>query len=242
MKNAHINKLTVDATEIDFTERVPITEMMRLFEITAFNHADVLGLDHPNMIKQGSAFWVTTKIKMQIKNEITVGEVLRVKTWTQTPGAIRFIRNGEIRSKSGIKAKIKSEWCCLDYETHKIRKASSINWPEMEMVDTREVNLEFSTLKTDERAQYVYTRTVRATDIDLNFHTNNLKYNFFALDAFSVDELKAMKIKEWEIHFLNESHEGDAIEIYKQKIKNCFVVEGRTQEKPIFRVIISTKK
>lgn len=242
MKNVYLEKLTVDDTQINFNEVVPITEIMRLFEIAAFKHADNIGLDHPTMIKNSNCFWVVSKIKLQIKGEIKSGEKLSVKTWTEAPGNIRFIRNCTIKSKNLLKVKGVSEWCCLDYNTHKIRRADSINYPNLEMKENAKINLQFTNLKPQmENKHYVYTKTVRATDIDLNYHTNNIKYNFIAMDAFSVEELNKFDIKEYEIYFVNESHEGDKIDVYKQTKGKYHIIEGKTQEKTIFRVVIKFK-
>ena len=64
-----------------------------------------------------------------------------------------------------------------------------------------------------------------------------------AMDAFTVEELKSFNIKEYEIYFVNESREGDNIDIYKKKVKNYYYLEGRCSEKTIFKVVIKfTKK
>ena len=84
---------------------------------------------------------------------------------------------------------------------------------------------------------YVYTRVIRSTDIDINNHTNNLKYNFMAMDALSVEDLKSSKIKEYEIYFVNESYEGDKIDVFKKKLKNYIYVEGKILDKTIFRAV-----
>ena len=76
----------------------------------------------------------------------------------------------------------------------------------------------------------------------MNNHTNNLKYSQMAFDVFSVEELKSFVIKEYEIYFVNESHEGDQIHIFKRRIKNVFYIEGKTNEKTVFRVVIKVKQ
>ncbi len=242
MKNEHVEKVQINDTEIDFTEVVPITELMRLIEIAAFNHADNIGLDHASMLKFSNVFWVVTKIKLHIKDDVRAHEKISVKTWTHPPTMIRAIRDAEIKCKNKVKVKSSSEWCCLDYDTHKIRKFSTIKYPDLEMLDNREVNLKPLNFKAEmTEKNYVYTKIVRPTDIDLNMHTNNLKYNYIALDAFTTDEFKEFRITDYEIHFLNESHEGDKIDVYKLKKGRVYVVEGRTQEKPIFRVFLKVK-
>lgn len=243
MKNMYKEKLVVDDTSINFNMSVPITEIMRMLEIATFNHADMIGLDHDNMIKTSNAFWIVSKIKVLLNGELKTGDKVTVKTWTYEPGMIRFDRACELKVGSFIKAKSIAEWCCLDYETRKIRKGSTINFPKLEMVETKKILTNYTNMRLEvDQADYVYTKTIRATDIDVNNHTNNLKYNFMALDSFTVDELKSFSIKEYEIYFVNESHEGDKIDIYRKQEKSYFYIEGKCVDKTIFRVVIKFKK
>ncbi len=242
MKNFRIDKLYVDDTLVNFQSNMPITEIMRLFEVTAFRHSNDIGLDHASMLKNSNVFWVVTKIKVKVLDNIHAGEKLSIKTWIPAPSLIRADRFGQIKCQNKIKAKVLSEWCCLDYDTHKIRKMSTIKYPDIELIDTHECNLKFDNAKAEMTAKnYVYTKTIMSSDIDLNMHTNNLKYNTIAMDAFSVDELKNFDIKEYEIHFICESHEGDKLDVYKQKKGNTYFIEGRNGDTPVFRVILKIR-
>lgn len=243
MKNTHTEKLIVNDTEIDFDLKVPAIELMRLLEIATFNHADEMGLDHDTMIERDNAFWVISKMKMQIKGEIHSQDKLIIKTWTHTPGMIRFNRDCTLKVKNSIKVKATAEWCCLDFETRKLRKASSIKYPKLEMEEKVELDLPYTNLKLEVgEADYIYSRKIRTTDIDINNHTNNLKYNIIAFDALDINELKAIDIKEYEIYFVNESKYGDEIKVYKKKIKDYIYIEGKIEDKTIFRSVIKYKK
>lgn len=243
MKNCFTQKFVIDETQCDALKVVPITELFRLAEICAFTHADMIGLDHDSMENKSGAFWVVSKMKLFLNGAITVGDKVKIKTWTMPPSLIRADRNITIKVGNSTKCKFSTEWCALDMTTHKVRKLSTINYPELEMAETAEIKADYTNLRLPvSEKDYVYTKTIRATDLDLNFHTNNLKYNFIALDAFSMDELKAIKFKEWEIYFVNESHEGDQIEVFKQKQKNCYYIEGKVADKTIFRVVAKFKK
>ena len=243
MKNSLTIKQKIEDTGLDHNLLVPVTEILRLAEIVAFNHADSIGLDHKTMQEKSNAFWVVSKIKVFLKDNITQNEKVTLKTWTATPSMIRCDRFISIKSAGKVKAKIVSEWCCLDYTTRKIRKISSINYPNLEMADSSIIAPNYSNLKLDvDKNDYCYTRVVRSTDIDVNLHTNNLKYNFMALDAFTIEELNGVDFKEYEIYFVNESHLGDNIDIYKRKYKNYYYVEGKVQDKTIFRVVVKFKR
>jgi acyl-ACP thioesterase len=243
MKNWHKEILTTDDTHVDFSASVPVTELLKLFEIATFKHSNEMGLDHVSMQKENNAFWDVTKLKVLNKAPICVNEKIKITTWTHELGTIRAIRDCVIKSANTVKAKFVAEWCCLDFDTRKIRRLSTINYPDLEMEKTDCVETEFSNIREEvDETNFVYSRVVRSTDIDVNNHVNNLKYNFMALDSFSVDELKSFKIVEYEIYFVNESYLNDKIDIYKKKVKNGFYVEGKVEDKTIFKVFMKTKK
>lgn len=243
MKNLYKEKFVVDDTYLNFTNNVPIHDIVRIIERVAFNHANAIGLDHLTMEKRDNAFWVVTKMKIKLISPIRVGETLTLSTWTHTPELVRFKRDGLIKAGNKVRVKSTTEWCCLDMSNHRIRKASTIGYPAMEMVCTDDVKADYTNLKADmTEKDYVYTYTVRSTDIDLNRHTNNTKYNFMAENAFTVEQFSALNIGEWEVYFVNESHEGDNIKIYKRKIKNCYLIEGKIDEKTIFRAVAKLKR
>ena len=242
MKNWLAEKITIDDTHVDHTSCVPITELMKLFEIATFQHSNIMGLDHNSMKKNSNAFWVVTKMKVVSIKPIQVGEKIKVTTWTHELGTARAIRDCVIKSGNTIKAKFKAEWCCLDFNTRKLRRMNTICYPELEMEKVDNVKTEFSNLRVDVKEDdFAYSKIVRSTDIDVNLHTNNLKYNFMVFDAFSVDEIRSLKVKEYEIYFVNESYENDKIDIFKKKIRKTYYVEGRVSDKVIFKTVIKVK-
>lgn len=243
MKNWHKEKFQIDETHVDFSLSVPIYEQIKMFEVATFKHSTIMGLDYESMINKANAFWVVTKMKAICCSPISVGDNISVTTWTHELGTIRALRDCVIRNKNMVKTKFVSEWCCLDSETRKLKRMSLIPYPEMEMEKNKYVKTSFSNVRVEvSQSDYVYTKLIRSTDIDMNNHTNNLKYSQMAFDVFSVEELKSFVIKEYEIYFVNESHEGDQIHIFKKRIKNVFYIEGKTNEKTVFRVVIKVKQ
>lgn len=242
MKNWHSEKIVINDTNVDFSTEVPLTELIKLFQIATFNHSHLIGLDHVSMENNSNAFWIVTKIKVVPYSSVKAGDKVNLTTWTYEPGSVRALRDGVLKHKNSIKAKFVAEWCCLDLETRRPRRISSIRYPDLDMEKTNFLKLEFTNLKEEvDKSNYIYSRVIRSSDIDVNNHTNNLKYNQIALDSFSVDELKAFKIKEYEIYFVNESREGDKIDVFKKKLRNQVYIEGKVENKTIFRVVIKIK-
>ena len=242
MLNSYIEKFKINDTDVDFESKLSVAEIIKYLQVATFNHSNLLGLDHKSMEENSNAFWVVTKLKVLINNDIKSGDEIKVKTWTHPLTTIRANRDFKIKHKNRVMVKATAEWCCLDYNTRKIRKLNSITYPDLEMKATDCNNIDFCNLMQEYGSKdYVYTKQVNSTDIDINNHTNNLKYNIMALDSFSVSELKSFNIKEYEIHFVNESLFGDKIDIYKKKVGTRYFIEGRMDDKTIFRVCVKFK-
>lgn len=243
MKNLHNEKFVVNDTNLDHKMKLSLTEIIRFLQVTTFNHSNDIGLDHKTMQEKSNAFWVITKMKLKINKPIFSGDKIKVSTWTQPLSTIRAIRDFKIKQNNSVVAKAMTEWCCLDYNTRRIRKLNSIVYPDLEMVEKSSSGLEFSKdIVEFKENDYVYTRSIKATDIDINNHTNNLKYNYMALDAFTIDELNSFDIKEYEIHFVNETKLGDEVVVYKKKKGLNYYIEGRKDNLTVFKSIIKTKK
>ena len=243
MKNLHTEKYTTNDVEVDVNERLSVMETLKLMQRVTFAHSSLIGLDHKTMIERDNAFWVITKMKYVCRHPICANQKITLKTWTREPQSVRFIRDLQIKNKNKLMINGLSEWCCLDYETRALRRSNSIKYPNLEMIETKNNNITFTNLKADvDKKDFVYSRSIMSTDIDVNLHTNNLKYTNIALDALTLEELQTKPIKEYEIYFVNETKIGDKIDVYKKKVKGYYYIEGKRGEQTIFRVVIKFAK
>ena len=116
MKNWHTEKFIINDTNVNFDSVVPITELMKLFQIATFNHSQNIQLDHKSMEEKSNAFWVVTKMKLCLKGDIHSQNKVSVTTWTHPLGAVRAFRDCVIKCGNSIKVKGLAEWCCLDLD------------------------------------------------------------------------------------------------------------------------------
>ena len=61
------------------------------------------------------------------------------------------------------------------------------------------------------------THVVRASDIDVGRHMNNVAYLRMLMDSFSVAEQERMRITEMEILFCMPCFEGEALDVLRRK-------------------------
>ena len=66
--------------------------------------------------------------------------------------------------------------------------------------------------------ELVYPHLVRATDIDMGRHMNNVVYIRLLLDCFSAKELASGNIQSVELHYSTPCFEGEALTVYKKSL------------------------
>ena len=244
MKNTYKRKMTLDSNCLDIKEEPTIEYLMQLLQDVANDHCTALGIDRWSLIKNSNAFWVATKVKLQINRPAKLGEKLSFETWTQDPTAVKFERDAKLACNGKTLVGFKSEWVDLDYSTHKIRPAKTLAYPfDMKNRKDRAIEGKFNTLNhTTAPNDFCYSRIIRVGDLDVNNHVNNCFYSRFVFDCFGSEEYKTKKVQTYEIHFINECHEGEQLDFYKLQTEEGTFVEAKVGDKQIIKALITWKQ
>ncbi len=78
-------------------------------------------------------------------------------------------------------------------------------------------------------------------DIDYSKHTNNAIYTRLIMNALTSDFLTKNKITDFEIHYINESKEGQVLKIYKKEENDSIKFLIKSDEKEIVRANLIIK-
>ncbi len=243
MKSVYKTKINIPSYYMDFNKKLSLSALMGIFQDITSTHSDKLKIDRWTLLKTSNAFWVTTKVKLQIMDLPEYSDKITAKTWTIDNTAVKFERDGLISKGKTPLVKIKSEWVALDKDTHKPRAAKTLAFPfGMKNLKTRAIDGKFSNLNYNvSLSDLCYSRIVYSTDIDINHHVNNCYYSKFILDCFNVDYLTQNKLSTYEIHFVNECHEGEKLDFYKIETPDGIFVEGRVEAKSIVKALLKFK-
>ncbi|MBQ8468442.1 MAG: hypothetical protein IJ542_01655 [Clostridia bacterium] len=244
MENTFKTEISVGSQNLNCNEELSLQACMEIFQDVANTHAERLGADRWSLLKKSGAFWVVTKVKLKIEEMPKLHDNVVAETWTLDNSFVAFERDAKLSVSDRELVKIKSEWVTLDADTHKIRPAKTIAFPfEMENRTDRAIEGKFSVLKAEiNKNNFSYSRIIKFGDLDMNNHVNNCYYSRFVLDCFSSEELKKNKIDEYEIHFVNECHEGEQLDFYKTELEDGTYVEARVGDKQIIKAHIVWKK
>lgn len=241
MKNFLCKKVNVSSYNVDFNKNLTLPACMGIFQDIADDHGKKIGADRATLLKTSNAFWVITKVKLQINEFPKLNDKLNVETWTIDNTKVKFERDCCIASNKKPLINIKTEWVALDMATRLIRPAKTLNFPfKMKNRSTRAVIQDFTNFtQSVSQEDFCYGRTIYSSDIDVNNHVNNCYYSRFVLDCFSVEFLQNNKLTEYEIHFLKECKEGEQLSFYKKQLSsNTYYVEARVEDRVIIKVLL----
>ncbi|MBE6729869.1 MAG: hypothetical protein E7568_06530 [Ruminococcaceae bacterium] len=182
-----------------------------------------------------NGYWAVTKTKLEVFEQPSYGESVKVKADYSDDGRLRVYVNTEILSSSGrLLAKGCQELCILDLTSHRPKRLidTSLILKGLNVVKI----LEFEKFVIDGDVKREYELTVLSQHIDMSHHVNNIEYIRMAEDLFSINELENRFIGKMEVHYINECREGDILLCRRIDNENCSMVRITNGDKVAFEM------
>lgn len=224
----------IDSGHVDFQKNISPIVLADMIVDTAGKDADgqKLGLLD---LQENNCSWVVSRFALELDAIPTVGDKLSVETWVREVGNVFTSRNFRLtnESENGHKAIIGYAiltWAVLDLDTRRSMPMSII--PDLSSyIIEEDIPMDPLDRIVDIEGEIASGFEVRYSDIDLNVHTNILKYIEAICNVFSLDFYSKHEIKRMEINFLRELNFGDKGNVYyKEVAKNDFVFKLVTNE------------
>lgn len=180
--------------------------------------------DNLRLKKQDNALWVLSKTKVKFFNKAVWLDHLHAKGYTIKNTALRtYIESVFYNQDNKFIFVALQENAVIDLETRKVRKISSVSYPNDMEYERSAKELTFEKLTEDfSENDFVYNQKIYYTDIDFSNHTNNAVYIKHILNTFPSDFFRKHTVEDFEIHYLHETLEGDLLSIYKKQTDNFF--------------------
>ncbi|MBQ6540293.1 MAG: hypothetical protein IJL71_04630 [Oscillospiraceae bacterium] len=204
-----------------------------LFQDAATEDSYMKKTDYYHLKEESGAFWIITKSRVHFNREPVLFEDVTVRSWANKPSSITGLRNYVIENADGKPAVIGvSEWTMIDIETRKLRRISSTSYPlDAEHPAEKLFEAPFHRQVNDfTPEELVYTLTVRPSDTDMSFHTNNTVYCRYMMDAFPVSFFMENAVSDFEIRYGKESHEGEELGVYRREDGKTYHLGVRNSE------------
>ncbi len=227
---------TIDASMTDFQMKLSYIGMFQLVEDAVTNLMHELEIDGAITLKKYHAIWVFVKNKIKILKQPSWSEHCQIESFISSFTSAKLYIDTAIYQENELILYSKIELCALDLATQRIKKVQEVGvTPDMNTYPSL-VDISFSKINL-ENETWVAKTQVQFTNIDYCIHTNNVEYIRFIMNTFSVKELTEKKIKEIQIHYVNQSFEGELLDIYTTSL-NPKQFEIRNQDKTLIKAEI----
>ena len=180
--------------------------------------------------------WVLSRLAIEMQEMPKSYDKFTVETWVESAMKYFTSRNFKIcaSASDGSEAEKvygygKSVWAMIDTETRQPVDIFSIHdglikeYIEMEKPCPIAAS---SRVKMGKDAELVRTIHTYYNDVDVNGHINSVKYIEHVLDLFDLDYYKTHFLQRFEIAYVAESHQGDLLNFYLEKVEN----DGKTEK------------
>ena len=181
--------------------------------------------------------WVLSRLAIEMQEMPKSYDKFTVETWVESAMKYFTSRNFKIcASASDVSEETekvygygKSVWAMIDTETRQPVDIFSIHDGLIkEYIETEKPCpiAASSRVKMGKDAELVRTIHTYYNDVDVNGHINSVKYIEHVLDLFDLDYYKTHFLQRFEIAYVAESHQGDLLNFYLEKVEN----DGKTEK------------
>ena len=224
MENKYKRKFFIGYSNCDRKISLSLLDSFYLIQDMMTEYFGFLKSDNIILKRENNAIWVLTKTKVHFNNLPVWRDVVEGTVFTTNIKPIRVGTETQFKDKdNNILFYANQETCAIDLDDRKIKKISTVNYPkDLEIIEG--INKEKYLKLNDEFTidDKVSEQIVHSTDIDFSHHTNNVSYIRFILNSLSSEFLDNCKVTDFEIHYINETKEGQKLEIYR-KLKDTDV-------------------
>ena len=181
----------------------------------ASDHAVKLGFGRDDLMRD-NRFWVLSRIYVVIDLWPLWGDKIILRTWPNGTDKLFALRNYEVTYPNGRHiASGTSSWLILDQTSKKVQRPDSALSHFNANLYTGQSPLRYSTKidPSSENGQLSDQFRIKASDLDVNLHTNNVRYLKWVYDSYCLDFIMNNDPQSAEINYLAESRFDEEITI-----------------------------
>jgi len=211
-------KLVIRSFEVDFNQRFAITSIFNHLQDIAWEHADKLSYGYTHLREKGW-FWALSRVEVDFFRFPAWQEEVTLVTWPRGAEGIFALRDFEFYDLHGNKLiAATSSWLVVGVENR--RPVRIAEWYlESDFAQRSALNRNAAKIP-ESTVQPAYTEQfdVRAGDIDMNLHVNNVRYIDWAYNTFTIGSLKRYFPVKISVNFNAEAKEGDSIMLNRKDL------------------------
>lgn len=240
MKYVYKTRLPFSLTGV--SEGISVIGAARIIEDSVCAFFAEFGKDSATLNAKYNAVWMFVKNKFRRLAAAKWNEELTVESFFTRRTAATVVVDTVVKNSKGETCLYaRTETCVIDLTTQRIRRISSVEFPEDMEIYKSKAGFDFERFNTD-GVSLLYGLNVPSTSIDFCMHVNNVEYLRFILDAYSIRQQIAAPVQEAEIHFLNQAREGERLNVLSKDTASGTVYELACEDRLCARCRIKSKE
>ena len=236
--NIHVYETNPDS-------KLNLATLFNYLQDLASDHAEVLGFGRDDLLKDNH-FWALSRMYAEITEWPAWQESVVVTTWPNGTDKLFALRNYEVNYPDGRPiALATSSWLILDYSTRRIQRPEAALTHFSRHFTVHESPLRYASKLDHPEGEPENSAPfkVKISDLDVNLHTNNVKYLQWISDSYDLDFIKQNVIHSIEINYLSESFYNDEVYLQTRAANDGFYTHSvmRSDGKELCRVKLGWK-
>ena len=200
----------------DFSGQLAYPGAFAVFMDLATEHAERLGVGLRAM-RAKERFWLTVKTKLVFLARPAISERVRLLTWPEKPGPLRFDRSYELRRGDALLIAGRTEWAVMNTAAGTLAPSADILPAGMVYERGPALEERYARIPPRFEGEPFAAYRVRSTDIDLGGHMNNAAYPRALFGLLSSEEVAARDIRSIDLIFRAPCYEGEELDVRRRE-------------------------
>lgn len=212
----------------DFKDELKPSSLLDLAQEAATASADELGFGYADLKPEGYGFIIVNSY-CEFRRPVILGERITMQTWPLPPRRVFFERHYRALVGDEEVAAVASRWCLVDLQSFSLLLPEAMGEVHTRCPYRAEKVVQPPAWKIPhvKDGKEIYRMRVGVSHCDHYLHANNAKYADFFFDCFTMDELRARKIKAFQITYGKQAKPGCELVLVREDTEDGAVCEVR---------------
>lgn len=212
----------------DFKDELKPSSLLDLAQEAATASADELGFGYADLKPEGYGFIIVNSY-CEFRRPVMLGERITMQTWPLPPRRVFFERHYRALVGDEEVAAVASRWCLVDLQNFSLLQPEAMGEVHTRCPYRAEKVVQPPAWKIPhvKDGKEIYRMRVGVSHCDHYLHANNAKYADFFFDCFTMDELRARKIKAFQITYGKQAKPGCELVLVREDTEDGAVCEVR---------------
>ncbi len=235
----YVDRFRIPFSYLNVGEELSVIGTAQIIENNVCAFFASFGKDNGTLSKKYGSIWVFVKNKFRKYSKAAWNEEIVAESYFTEKTAATVVVDTVAKNSDGKTVfAARTEACVIDLATQRIRRVSSVDFPEDIEIYDSVAGFEFTRFEKSALTEK-YGFNVPSTSIDVCKHLNNVEYLRFILNNTSVEEELARPVRETELNFVNQAREKECLTVLSGETDGYEIYEIRNGEKVVVRCRIS---